>query len=154
MRNDIKKIDNITKEMEVNNSLYYEMYDELIDNVFDYYFSGNDDNLIEDFEILYFKRRILSVMENNDIPFRAAIGLFFHKNRLDLLCKYRDDYIEDEDSDTDIYKYILEIGYQFYERIMYLGADEYEIYEEIKFRRKMEEEELKMEKRIRDKSCT
>ena len=92
-------------------------------------------------------------MEKNDIPFRAAIGLFFHKNRLDLLCKHRDDYIEDEDSDTDIYKYILEIGYQFYERIMYLGADEYEIYAEIKFRRKMEEEELKLEKRIRDKSC-
>lgn len=153
MRNDIKKIDNITKEMEVNNELYYDMLDELFDSVCDYYYSADEDKMMDNFETLYFKRRILSVMEKNDIPFRAAIGLFFNKNKLDLLCKFRDDYIEDEDSDTDIYKYILEIGYQFYEQIMYLGADEYEIYAEIKFRRKMEEEKLKMQKRIRDRAC-
>jgi len=142
MRNDIKKIDNITKEMEVNNKLYYEMLDDVYENVLNFFYAGEDEKVIETFETLYFKRRILSVMEKNDLPFKAAIGLFCHKNCMDLICKYRDAYIEDEDSDLDIYNYIIDLGYRFYQSIWYLGADDYEVYEEIKHRRKIEEEKL------------
>ena len=144
MRNDIKKIDNVTKEMEVNNELYYDMLEELFDSVCDYYYSADEDKMMDDFETLYFKRRILSVMERHDIPFRAAIGLFFHKDRLDLLCKYREEYLDDEDSDTDVYKFILELGYRFYDLISYLGDNEEKVYEMVKLHRKLEFEEKKV----------
>ena len=56
MRNDIKKIDNVTKEMEVNNELYYDMLDELFDSVFDFYYS---------FAVVYFQlwRRTIYLLE-------------------------------------------------------------------------------------------
>ena len=144
MRNDIKKIDNVTKEMEVNNELYYDMLDELFDSVFDFYYYTAEEDMMDIFEVLYFKRRILSVMEKNDIPFKAAIGLFFHKDRLDLLCKYREEYLDDEDSDADVYKFILELGYRFYDLISYLGDNEEKVYEMVKLHRKLEFEEKKV----------
>ncbi len=141
MRNDIKRIDNVTKEMEVNNELYYDMLDELFDSVFDFYYCTAEEDMMDIFEVLYFKRRILSVMEKNDIPFRAAIGLFFHGKRLALLNMYREEYLDDEDSDTEIYKYILELGYRFYDLISYLGDSEDKVYEMVKKYRELDEKE-------------
>ncbi len=144
MRNDIKKIDNVTKEMEVNNELYYDMLDELFDSVFDFYYCTAEEDMMDTFEVLYFKRRILSVMEKNDIPFRAAIGLFFHRNRLALLNMYKDEYIEDDGSDVEIFAFILELGYRFYDLISYLGDSEEKVYEMVKLHRKLEFEEKKV----------
>ena len=143
MRNDIKKIDNIINEMEVNNKLYYDMLEEFYEGLDDYFYATDEDDIMDDFEVLYFKRRILSVMEKNDIPFRAAIGLFFHGKRLALLNMYREEYIDDEDSDTEIYKYILELGYRFYDLISYLGDNEDKVYEIVKKYRELEEKEQK-----------
>ena len=144
MRNDIKKIDNVTKEMEVNNKLYYEMLKEFYDCLDDYYYYADEDDMMDDFETLYFKRRVLSVMEKHDIPFRAAIGLFFHKNRLALLNMYKDEYIEDDGSDVEIFAFILELGYRFYDLISYLGNSEEKVYEMVKLHRKLEFEEKKV----------
>ncbi|MBR0302330.1 MAG: hypothetical protein IJQ80_00605, partial [Clostridia bacterium] len=66
-----------------------------------------------------------------------------HKERLDLLCKYREEYLDDEDSDTDVYKFILELGYRFYDLISYLGDSEEKVYEMVKLHRKLEFEEKK-----------
>ena len=144
MRNDIKKIDNITQEMEVNNKLYYEMLKEFYDCHDDYYYFADEDDMIDDFETLYFKRRVLSVMEKHDIPFRAAIGLFFHGNRLALLNMYKDEYIEDDGSDVEIFAFILELGYRFYDLISYLGDSEEKVYEMVKLHRKLEFDEKKV----------
>lgn len=144
MRNDIKKIDNVTKEMEVNNKLYYDMLKEFYDCLDDYYYFADEDDMMDDFETLYFKRRVLSVMEKHDIPFRAAIGLFFHKNRLALLNMYRDEYIEDDGSDVEIFTFILKLGYRFYDLISYLGDNEEKVYEMVKLHRKLEFEEKKV----------
>ncbi len=141
MRNDIRKIDNITNEMEVNNKLYYDMLEEFYEGLDDYFYAADEDDIMDDFETLYFKRRILSVMERHDIPFRAAIGLFFHGKRLALLNMYREEYLDDEDSDTDIYKFILELGYRFYDLISYLGDNEDKVYGMVKKYRELEEKE-------------
>ena len=55
MRNDIKKIDNITNEMEVNNQLYYDMIREFYDCIGVYYCHIDNDALTVDFQILLFK---------------------------------------------------------------------------------------------------
>ena len=144
MRNDIKRIDNVTKEMEVNNKLYYEMLKEFYDCLDDYYYFTDEDDMMDDFETLYFKRRVLSVMEKHDIPFRAAIGLFFHRNRLALLNMYKDEYIEDDGSDVEIFAFILELGYRFYDLISYLGDSEDKVYEMVKRYREMDEKEREM----------
>ena len=143
MRNDIRKIDNITNEMEVNNKLYYDMLDEFYEGLDDYFYAADEDDIMDDFETLYFKRRVLSVMEKHDIPFRAAIGLFFHKNRLALLNMYKDEYIEDDCSDVEIFAFILELGYRFYDLISYLGDNEDKVYEIVKKYRELEEKEQK-----------
>lgn len=141
MRNDIKKINNVTKEMEVNNKLYYDMLEEFYEGLDDYFYAADEDDIMDDFETLYFKRRVLSVMEKHDIPFRAAIGLFFHKNRLALLNMYKDEYIEDDCSDVEIFAFILELGYRFYDLISYLGDNEDKVYEIVKKYRELEEKE-------------
>ena len=147
MRTDINKIDDITPEMKLNDILYKEMQEELNDLVLYFYFDNYDydeeSDIIFDFEDLYFARRILSVIKNHDLPFKAAIGLYFFNDRLETINDFREDFLIDEDSDTEMFEFILELGYRFYDLIYIPGKTENEMYELVKGFRDFNEEVLK-----------
>ena len=147
MRTDINKIDDITPEMKLNDILYKEMQEELNDLVLYFYFDNYDydeeSDIIFDFEDLYFARRILSVIKNHDLPFKAAIGLYFFNDRLETINDFREDFLLDEDSDIEMFEFILELGYRFYDLIYIPGKTENEMYELVKGFRDFNEEVLK-----------
>ena len=133
MRTDINKIDDITPEMKLNDILYKEMQEELNNLVLYFYFDDYDydeeSDIIFDFEDLYFARRVLSVIKNHDLPFKAAIGLYFFDDRLETINDFREDFLPDEDSDAEMFEFILELGYRFYDLIYIPGKTENEMYE-------------------------
>ena len=133
MRTDINKIDDITPEMKLNDILYKEMQEELNDLVLFFYFDDYDydeeSDIIFDFEDLYFARRVLSVIKNHDLPFKAAIGLYFFDDRHETINDFREDFLPDEDSDAEMFEFILELGYRFYDLIYIPGKTENEMYE-------------------------
>ncbi len=147
MRTDINKIDDITPEMKLNDILYKEMQEELNDLVLYFYFDNYDydeeSDIIFDFEDLYFARRILSVIKNHDLPFKAAIGLYFFNDRFETINDFREDFLLDEDSDTEMFEFILKLGYRFYDLIYIPGKTENEMYELVKCFRDFNEEVLK-----------
>ena len=77
--------------------------------------------LDEEFEKLYFAKRVLSVFQNNDMPIRAAVGLLDNVDIIEALYEDRDEYIGDSDSDTDIWNYVVEHGYRHYDEIVLPG---------------------------------
>lgn len=115
MKNDVRKVNKITTEMRINDLIYKIIDDELDDMIYDC------DELDEEFEKLYFAKRVLSVLENNDMPLRAAVGLFDNVDIIESLYENKDEYIGDSDSDTDIWNYILEHGYRHYDEIVMPG---------------------------------
>lgn len=129
MKNDLEKIKDITGEMVLNDMLYKKMQFDLeiveksIVNC-----SFTDDKDVR--EILldesYFFRRVLSVLANEDIPFRACIGLFVLVDVLPTLYDEKEDYIGESDSDSDIYKYVIEYGYRNFDKSFENGSDEFE----------------------------
>lgn len=116
MRTDIDRINEVTEEMRLNDRLYNEMREEL-DREIKYIVEFEPDLLFDEFETLYFWRRVLSVLENHDLPFKCAVGLSFFGDKLEMLSSLRDSYIADEDSEAEIFKYILEIGYKAYDEL-------------------------------------
>ena len=116
MRTDIDRINEVTEEMRLNDRLYNEMREEL-DREIKYIVEFEPDLLFDEFETLYFWRRVLSVLENHDLPFKCAVGLSFFSDKLEMLSSLRDSYIADEDSEAEIFKYILEIGYKAYDEL-------------------------------------
>lgn len=116
MRTDIERIDEVTEEMRLNDRLYNEMREEL-DREIEYIAELEPELLFDEFETLYFWRRVLSVLENHDLPFKCAVGLSFFSDKLEVLSELRELYIADEDSEAEIFKYILEIGYKAYDEL-------------------------------------
>lgn len=116
MRTDMKKTNEVTEEMRLNDRLYNEMREEL-DREIEYIAEFDPELLYDEFEMLYFWRRVLSVLENHDLPIKCAVGLSFLSDKLEVLSSLRDLYISDEDSDAEIFKYILEIGYKAYDEL-------------------------------------
>ena len=101
MKNDIKKLEKITDEMFINDISYKIMqkeYDLLIRAIDE----GEYDNIEPMMRAAYFYKRVLSVLENKDIPMRASIGLIDTYKVLDGLFEDKDEYIGDSDADTDI----------------------------------------------------
>ena len=131
MRTDINRVDSISKEMKLNDKLFEQMKDELDDLILDYYFSdyeyGENEEVIYGFETLYFFRRILSVISNRDLPFKAALGLYFFRDRLKTINNFREYYLPDEDSDSEMLEFVLELGYRFYDLIFIPGMTEDEM---------------------------
>ena len=80
MRTDIERIGEATKEMRLNDRLYNEMREEL-DREIEYIAEFEPELLYNEFETLYFWRRVLSVLENHDLPFQCAVGLSFYRDR-------------------------------------------------------------------------
>lgn len=115
MKNDVRKVDEITTEMRVND-LIYNIIDDELDNMI-----CTCEDLSEEFEKLYFGKRILSVFENSDMPIRAAVGLLDNVAIIEALYEDRDRYIGDSDSDADIWNYIVEHGYRHYDEIVLPG---------------------------------
>lgn len=120
MKIDVKKLEKITDEMFANDLSYrimqkeYDMFIEDID-------AGNYESIDSVMRTAYFYKRVLSVLENKDIPFRAAIGLIDTYKVLDGLYEDRYEYIGDSDTDEDIYEYVLEYGYRMYDQISHLA---------------------------------
>ena len=115
MKNDVKRIDTVTTEMRINDLVYGIMSDEL-DNMI----CGCDD-VAEEFERLYFARRVLSVLQNNDMPVRAAVGLLDNVEIIEALYEDKDEYIGDSDADADIWCFVVEHGYRHYDEIAMPG---------------------------------
>ena len=115
MKNDVRKVEKLSTEMRVNDLLYNIIFDELDEMIYDC------ENLADEFEMLYFGQRVLSVLENNDMPLRAAVGLFDNIDIIESLYEDKEEYIGDSDNDTDIWNYILEHGYRHYDEIVLPG---------------------------------
>lgn len=115
MKNDVKKVNEITTEMRINDLIYKIIDDELDDMIYDC------DELDKEFEKLYFAKRVLSVFQNNDMPIRAAVGLLDNVDIIEALYDDKDEYIGDSDSDTDIWNYVVEHGYRHYDEIVLPG---------------------------------
>ena len=115
MKNDIKKADEVTVEMHVNDIVYGIISDELDNMICDC------EDLPEEFEKLYFAKRVLSVLENRDMPIRAAVGLLDNVFIVDALLEDKDEYIGESDTDTDIYNFVVEHGYRHYDEIVMPG---------------------------------
>lgn len=116
MKNDLKKVEKITTEMIINDILFNCLvaeYSELAERIDIGHYKSIDEIL----EKAYFYRRILSLLENNDLPIRAAMGLFCHCNTLKAMYSCRSEFIGDSDSDEDLYKMIIEFGYRMYDAL-------------------------------------
>ena len=96
MKNDIRKANEITIEMHVNDIVYGIISDELDDMI------CNCVDLSEEFEKLYFAKRLLSVLENSDMPIRAAVGLLDNVFIVDALFVDKYEYIGESDTDISI----------------------------------------------------
>lgn len=147
MRTDINKIDDITPEMELNDRLYEELQDEFDNFLIDFYCNDydyeDDDEISYDFEDLYFMRRVLSTLRNHDLPLKAAIGLFFFREKFEIINSIRKECLPDEDSDTEMFEFILELGYRCYDLIYLPEKTEEEMYELVKGYREFREELMK-----------
>ncbi len=108
--------------MRLNDRLYDEMREEL-DREIEYIAKIEPELLYNKFEMLYFWRRVLSVLGNHDLPIQCALGLSHWSNRLLMLSTLRDSYIADDDSEAEIFKYILEIGYKAYDELVETDDD-------------------------------
>ena len=102
-------------EMRINDLIYKIIDDELDDMIYDC------DELDEEFEKLYFAKRVLSLFQNNDMPIRAAVGLLDNVDIIKALYEDKDEYIGDSDSDIDIWNYVVEHGYRHYDEIVLPG---------------------------------
>lgn len=114
MRNDLKRVDNIDFEMHINDMVYRKMQFE-----FNYVNNKLKKGVFVDEEYgkqlldqHYFFMRVLSVLQNNDIPERSCMGLFLLYSILTNLYGDKTDFIGESDSDNDIYKYVVEYGYR------------------------------------------
>ena len=114
MRNDLKKIDNIDFEMRINDMVYKKMQYEFdfINNRLKKGGSVDEEHNQLLLNEHYFFMRVLSVLQNNDIPERSCMGLFLLYSILTNLYRDKTDFIGESDSDSDIYKYVVEYGYR------------------------------------------
>ena len=116
MRTDVHRVGLITKEMQLNDLLYRKLKDE-----YDGYCNGfsriNHENMSEALDKMYFYRRIISVLSDEDLPIKCAIGLYALSGGLLKIETYRYEYIADADSDTDVMMFLLELGYKIYDLI-------------------------------------
>ena len=130
MRTDIQRVKQITKEMKINDLLYNELKTE-----YDAYVKGlyrlEREMIPEALEQLYFHKRTLSVLSGQDLPFRSAMGLYSLKDKLLKIEARREKYIGDSDTDTDIYFFLMELGYRIYDLITPVGTTAEEMYEKI-----------------------
>jgi len=121
MKNDIEKIKDTTIEMDINDLVYSMMQDEYDDLVDDISIGQYDDDIDSVLDRAYFYKRVLSVLQNEDIPIRSSIGLLDTIKVLDGLYEDQYEFIGESDTDADIYKYVMEYGYRMYDQIAHLG---------------------------------
>ena len=125
MKNDLKRVGNLDFEMRINDMVYKKMQFE-----FNYVNNKLKKGVFIDEEYgkqlldqHYFFMRVLSVLQNNDIPERACMGLFLLYSILTNLYRDKTDFIGESDSDNDIYKYVVEYGYRQLDRFCQMDAN-------------------------------
>ncbi|MBR5088961.1 MAG: hypothetical protein IK093_06000 [Ruminiclostridium sp.] len=129
MRNDIQKIKTVTNQMKINDLLYEAMrkeYDGLVKKACEAY----NEYFSEEVEKLYFPRRVLSLLSNQDLPMRCAVGLYSIDGVLIKIASVKEKYIGDSDSDVDIMTLLLELGYKAYAKAK-SGATIEQVFENI-----------------------
>lgn len=131
MRTNFKRLQEVTEEMELNDRLYYEMQDELEDEL-EYISEIEPELLPEVFDALYFYRRVISVLTDHDLPFKSAVGFFFIRKRLKVLDSLKTEFIDDSDSDSEIFKYLVEFGLQLYEDLADPDETPSEVYKNVR----------------------
>ena len=139
MKTVFSKHDRVTNEMILNNKLYDEMEDEYSELVFAFLEDELDSDKY-DFERLHFMRRMLSVIEEHDIPYEAAVGLYPFRGRLELLARYREKIFVDEDDDADVFNFIVGVGLRFYDVFSAIGHDTDDVYEKLCVYQRISEE--------------
>ena len=130
MKTDLKRITEVTREMKLNDMVYNRMRDEL-DEYIDLIVYLYPEELTKRFEDLYFYQRVLSVLSNYDLPLKAAIGYFGLLNCLETLFDVRESHIGESDSDADIFKLVVEYGYELYDDLVLPGEDIDDVYKRI-----------------------
>ena len=130
MRTDVHRVGLITKEMKLNDLLYRKLKEE-----YDCYCKGfsriHHENMVEALDKMYFYRRIISVMSDEDLPIKSAIGLYALAGGLLTIETYRYEYIADADSDIDVMMFLLELGYKIYDLIRPDGDTTDEMYDKV-----------------------
>jgi hypothetical protein len=116
MKNDTETVQTVTSEMSINDFNYAVMREEYDRHIISIGIGEYDDDIYEGIERAYFYKRVLSVLSDNDIPLRAAIGLMYLPYPLAKLYEDKEKHIGERDADTDVYEYVLEYGYRVYEK--------------------------------------
>ena len=121
MKTDINMVTNITKKMKINDLLYKEMQEEYGGLVRALRMTPPD-SIPDAVESLYFPRRVLSLLSNQDLPLRCAVGLYAVDSVLSKIAARKDEFIGDSDTDTDIMTLLLELGYRAYDKAAPVGS--------------------------------
>ena len=136
MRTDTQKVIKVTDQMKINDLLYRELQKEYDGLVYEVCEVDNED-FPEAVETLYFPRRILSLLSNQDLPMRCAIGLYSVEDVLKKIAAVKEKYIGESDSDIDIMTLLLELGYKAYAKAK-SGTTLGQMFEAVKQNRKGE----------------
>jgi len=129
MKNDLRPVEEITTEMTFNDMLYKKMQFDLsiVESLLAKY-PGDDKEYVKFLlDEYYFFKRVLSVLANEDIPFKACAGLFMLLDVLPTLYDEKENFIGESDADEDIYKFAIEFGYRQFDE--WLVMDEKEAFE-------------------------
>ena len=124
MKNDIEKATDIDSEMQINDILFKKLQIETA--ILEYIIKEKIDTKNKDFElwldVSYFFRRVISILSNDDIPFRACVGLFIIPDTLPTLYSNKEKFIGDSDRDTDIFEFVIEYGYRHFDNMAEKGS--------------------------------
>ena len=125
MKNDLKRVGNLDFEMRINDMVYKKMQHELnfVEGTLKRGIFVNERQKQSLLDRHYFFKRVLSILQNNDIPERACMGLFLLHSVLACLHEYKCDYIGESDNDSDIYKYVVEYGYRRLDKLCQMDAN-------------------------------
>ena len=137
MKTDINEVKIITKKMRINDLLYRELREEY-DRLVAIICGVDNEDFAEEVERLYFPRRVLSLLSNQDLPLRCAVGLYAVDDVLIKIAEHRERLIGDSDSDTDIMAMLLELGYRAYDVAASVGISVDEMYHRVILQKKGE----------------
>lgn len=126
MKNDLRPVEEITTEMTFNDMLYKKMQFDLsiVESLLAKY-PGDDKEYVKFLlDEYYFFKRVLSVLANEDIPFKACAGLFMLLDVLPTLYDEKENFIGESDTDEDIYKFVIEFGYRQFDEWLVMDKKE------------------------------
>lgn len=126
MKNDLRPVEEITTEMTFNDMLYKKMQFDLsiVESLLAKYPDDDKEYVKFLLDEYYFFKRVLSVLANEDIPFKACAGLFMLLDVLPTLYDEKENFIGESDADEDIYKFVIEFGYRQFDEWLVMDKKE------------------------------